>query len=270
MEHGVYYHARLKLPFRFLKREVRVWLPDSYDFHGTKRYPVLYMSDGQNLVDKYLTKFGDWHLDRVVEELKKQGYPEPILVGIDSPKGGERAGIKRANELNPPFTVDLPEGPQDPIGDQFVNFICDTLKPMIDKMFFTLSDKKATGIGGSSMGGIMAFYAYLARPDIFGFSMSFSIPFFFYKEERLKSIIDSFKPSSEKNGLLAMYVGGKDSEKMFVKGTRYVRQLLEKDYGFDEDSLFYQEDLTQIHHEEAWYIYAKPALKFWLGQLKNP
>ena len=151
MEYGFHYEAKMKLPFDEEERYVRVWLPGTYDFSDPKKYPVLYMADGQNMVDRYLTRYGDWHLDRVVRDLMQQGYPEPILVGIDCPKDP----LRRMNELNPPYPIRKKilkrgDGPNAPIGDRFIDYIVDELKPLIDNTFSTDPRKEATGIGGAA------------------------------------------------------------------------------------------------------------------------
>ncbi len=175
MKYGYYYFSSFDLPFsKEKKRMIRVWLPEDYEFDNpNKRYPVIYFSDGQNLVDRYLSAFGEWELDKTVHKLMKEGLTGVIAVGIDCPK----EPIERTKELCPPYTprkeVFKNEGGVfTPYANKYVDFIVDTLKPIIDKYFYTLSDKDNTGIGGSSMGGIMSFYAYMYRPDIFGYSLS--------------------------------------------------------------------------------------------------
>ena len=73
MKYGYYFDSELELPFAVTKkRHVRVWLPESYEFGDSeKRYPVAYFADGQNLVDRHLSAYGDWHLDRVIHQLKE-------------------------------------------------------------------------------------------------------------------------------------------------------------------------------------------------------
>lgn len=268
MTHGFYYDYATYLPFAQDKRHIRVWLPDSYDFYGEEKHPVLYMADGQNLVDKYLTKYGDWHLDRVVSTLRKEGYPEPILVGIDSPKDP----VQRANELNPPYTVrrkiqKQKEAPLHPIGDQFIDYIVDTLKPMIDTLFHTDPRREATGIGGSSMGGIMAFYGWLAYPLTFGYSHCFSPPFFFYKHRDLRHIMKGFSPNPDTHGRIFLYVGGTDFEKIFTKDVFWMKEELER-IGYGKGTMGFAHDAKATHHEEWWYRYSFPAMRFWLKGLR--
>ena len=263
MRYGYLYEASLEVPFDQRKRKVYVWLPRGYSFQGKKKHPVMYMADGQNMVDKYLTAFGDWHLDRVIEHLRMQGYEAPILVGIACPRNWK----KREQELNPPYpTESLIDKTQIPDGmaDCFLSYIVDSLKPLIDSLFHTKTSKESTAIGGSSMGGIMAFYGFLSHPETFGFSLSYSVPFFFYKEGTWKRILEEFAPSSEKNGRLSLYVGGKDYERMFVKGTFFMEKLLKKEYGFDKKSLEFVYDPQAKHNEEDWSRHSHHSFRFWL------
>ena len=264
MKYGFYYSFEVILPFsKENRRTVRVWLPSNYDFNNkNKRFPVIYMSDGQNLVDRYLSAYGDWRLDKTVERLIEEGNDGLIAVGIDCPKDP----LERTKELCPPYEptkkIFKMEGDSfKPYADQYINYIVNELKPLIDKTFFTISDN--TAIGGSSMGGIMAFYAYIYKPEIFKFSLSFSPAFFFYKKKDWFSILDKYDISPNKNGKLFLYSGGKDFEKMFLKPTIYTYEyLLKRKYKNDQVALLV--DTNEIHHEDAWAKYLYDALKYWL------
>ena len=265
MEYGTYYELPIKLPFAKKERMLRVWLPPEYETYKDARFPVIYFSDGQNLVDKELSAYGDWHLDRVVHSLTEEGLVPPILVGLDCPK----VPMERSNELNPPYEVKKSvrkHGPNAPIGDQYVDFMADEIKPLIDKTFRTNPSKEYTGLGGSSMGGIMSFYGFFYRKDVFGFALSFSIPVFFYEKSDWILLLQSLGDDPASVGKLSIFVGGKDFEKMFTKGniwlTKYLRSL-----GFGEDKLLFMLDTKLPHHEESWYTYSADALRFWLKDL---
>lgn len=268
MEFGFYYEAKMKLPFAEEERYVRVWLPPTYDFVHPKKHPVMYMSDGQNLVDKFLTKYGDWHLDRVMDKLRKRGYDEAILVGIDS----HPDPLQRSNELNPPYPIRRKYvkrgGPTAPIGNLFLDYIARELKPLIDSLFSTNPSREATGIGGSSMGGIMAFYGFLRYGATFGFSLAFSVPFFFYSKRDLRRILKIYRPDPAQSSKIFFFVGGKDFEGDFTKGVFYMNRLLQKKYRFGPDRLRMVYDPDAIHHEEWWSTYAFDALEFWFRGLK--
>ena len=122
---GKLYVTSLDVPFDDTKRTIRVYVPKGYDENDkSKRYKVLYMSDGQNIVDKYTSAYGAWDLDVVVNDLTKEGYEPPIIVGIDSPK----SDIKRTNELCSPVPTNKKGiNISSPIGNQFVDFVFDVV-----------------------------------------------------------------------------------------------------------------------------------------------
>lgn len=259
MEYGYYYKASFKVPFDSEERMVRVWLPEDYDFDNPDvRFPVIYMSDGQNLVNKNLTAFGDWHFDKVCHKLKEEYNVSIIAVGVDSP----RDDVKRSDELNPPFIPNRAKK-MHPVGDVFVDFLADSLKPIIDETFHTKKEKEYTAVGGSSMGGIMAFYGGVRRYDVFGFSLDFSPAFLLYYKRRWEELLNSFKISKENKTRFYFYVGGKGFERYFRKLTFFTYEYLLK-LGFSENEVAFVYDKKMIHHEDAWSYYLGSAILFWL------
>ena len=260
MLYGYHYQALMEVPFDSEKRTVRVWLPSDYDFDDDKKlFPVIYFSDGQNLVNRYLTAFGDWNLDKVAQSLLDEKKLSFIAVGVDSP----REDKKRCDELNPPYVPDRSKK-MHPIGDKFVGFVADTLKPIIDELFHTKKEKQYTAIGGSSMGGIMAFYGALYRKDVFGFSLDFSPAFFLYRKKTWGKLLDQFALSPKDNIKYYLYVGGKGFERQFRSLTRFTyNYLLEK--GFDNNSVAFVYDKAEKHHEDAWNKHLGDAVCFWLN-----
>ena len=258
MQYGSYFRLAVKLPFCDDKRRIRVWLPEDYDFaNPNQRYPVIYFADGQNLVNENLCAFGCWKLDQVAHDSNLSF----IAVGIDSP----RDAAIRFNELNPPYPPEKIKMNNHPYGDQFVNYIADILIPLINKYFYTKQEKEWTAIGGSSMGGIMAFYAGVTRHDVFGFSLDFSAAFFLYKKETWSFLLELFKIKPEDQVKYFFYVGGKGFEKEFVAATKYTYEHL-KALGFNEKQVTLVVDEKQEHNEDAWNKYLGSALKYWLEQ----
>lgn len=137
------------------ERTVLLYLPASYD-QGDRRYPVIYLQDGQNLFDP-LTAFGGqtWQAGETMTLLAQEGI-EAIVV---APYHGEGQRICEYN----PFAHW-----RDGCGELYVEFLAATLKPLVDHDFRTLADPADTVIGGSSMGGLISLYARCARPDVFG------------------------------------------------------------------------------------------------------
>ena len=152
-----------------LSRTRRIWiyLPAGYDA-GKKKYPVLYMHDGQNLFDDYTSGYGEWGVDECLDSLIDKGKATCIVVGIDN-------GPKRMNEYDPYDYDEFGKGE----GEEYSRFLVETLKPFIDKHYRTMSSRENTFIAGSSMGGLISYYAMLRYPETFGkggiFSPSFWI-----------------------------------------------------------------------------------------------
>ncbi len=170
-----------------LKRKRRVWiyLPEDYET-SRKRYPVLYMHDGQNIFDDATSYSGEWGVD---EFLDSTTLKKCIVVGIDN------GGDKRLNEYCPydfsltgiaaNYKTNKGEG------GLYADFLVKTLKPFIDKRYRTAKDKQNTFIGGSSMGGLISLYTVLKYPTVFGGAAVFSPAFWvsdpsIYKDIRKK------------------------------------------------------------------------------------
>jgi predicted alpha/beta superfamily hydrolase len=153
----------LDMPGLDRKRQVRLYLPPGYAGSG-KRYPVLYMHDGQNLFDRATAYAGEWRVDETMDALSKAGKLELIVVGIDN--GQE----KRMTELNawsnPQFGTAE--------GRQYMDFIVKVVKPIIDQRYRTLPDRANTALMGSSMGGLISHYAINQYPDVFSKAGIFS------------------------------------------------------------------------------------------------
>ncbi|WP_426173880.1 alpha/beta hydrolase [Massilia sp. TWR1-2-2] len=149
-------------------RSLRIFLPASYQENLAKRYPVLYMHDGQNLFDAKTAAYGvEWGMDETVNRLVATGaMDEVIVVGIDNTPD-------RIPEYTPCCDPKHGGGKL----DAYEAFVVDTVKPMIDKTLRTLPGKENTAIMGSSLGGIASVLIAQHRPDVFskagGVSSSF-------------------------------------------------------------------------------------------------
>ena len=140
-------------------RDVLVCLPDSYYTHEftARRYPVVYMHDAQNLFDRATSFVGvEWQVDETMQALGREGL-EAIVVGLNHTRAD------RLLEYNP--FADPPK-----CGIKYLDFLTETVKPLIDRDFRTIPDPGHTGIMGSSMGGLISLYAIFHRPDVFGFA----------------------------------------------------------------------------------------------------
>lgn len=165
----------------FDSRNVDVWLPQGYD--PQKSYPVLYMHDGQMLFDSSITwNNQEWGVDEVMGELIRNNQMEPCLV-----VGIWNSGETRHADYFPqkPFES-LPQNIQDSLinavrqesdrpifstqirSDAYLKFLVKELKPHIDNHYSTRKDRKHTFVAGSSMGGLISWYAMCEYPGVFG------------------------------------------------------------------------------------------------------
>ena len=152
-----------------------IWVPDCYS--PIEKYPVLYLHDGQNLYDaKSSWNKQAWEIDKVGGKLIEEGKIKPfIAVGIFSIDNTRVCDLMPEKVLTEYFdhekyqTTGFENYCKKEIrGDEYVDLIVNTIKPLIDSTFSTLPDIENTAIMGSSMGGLASFYAMCERPDIFG------------------------------------------------------------------------------------------------------
>ncbi|MDE7453276.1 MAG: hypothetical protein K2N22_02590, partial [Clostridia bacterium] len=178
------------------KRTIRVWLPEGYDANDSeKKYSVLYMHDGQNLFDAATSFLGEWEVDETLTKLMKAGYESTIVVGIDN---GE---LERFNELSPKWELSTmgKNYISNPAGDKYADFIVNTVKPYIDEHFNTKPQREYTGIGGSSMGGIMSLYMVMKYADVFDYSIIFSPAMHVYNDNVLTKFFNDYNFETMQN-----------------------------------------------------------------------
>ena len=149
-------------------RRIWVYLPQDYNT-SVKNYKVLYMHDGQNVFDSYTSYIGEWEVDETLTEMENNGLETAIVVAIDN------GTVHRIDEYSPFINASYGGGE----GDEYLDFIINTLKPKVDSTFRTLSGPENTGIMGSSMGGLISHYAHFRNPEIFGRVGIFSPSFWF-------------------------------------------------------------------------------------------
>lgn len=248
------------------RRDVLVWLPPGYD--GSRRLPVLYMQDGQNLFDP-ATSFGPhWAVADTMALLASLGLPA-IAVGIPN------AGQRRILEYSP--FVDRYYGGG--LGQLYLRFLTDTVKPLIDDTFATRREPGATGLVGASLGGIVALYGIAQRPDVFGLCAALS-PSCWFARQALNRHLTGLRRAE---GRFYLDVGlGEGRNRRYwrpgstpAKGTRFtnavdrVAKKLEKKMTVKGEAprrdLLYVVDPRGEHNESHWRRRLPIALRFLLG-----
>jgi predicted alpha/beta superfamily hydrolase len=249
-------HGSLKVAHKFESpqlgnsRDIFVYLPPSYATGDqSSRYPVIYMHDGQNLFDPRTSFAGEWNVDGTIDRASGEGV-EAIVVGIPN------MGAERCNEYSP--FDDPRHGPAK--GDAYLSFLIDTLKPVIDADFRTQPDRDATGIAGSSMGGLISLYAFFKRTDVFGFAGVMS-PALWYGQRK---IYDFLAQCQKVDGRIYVDVGTKEGSEELRDVTRLRDRLLDMGYRHGIDMLF-MIDFGAGHTESAWAGRVERELRFFLA-----
>lgn len=230
-------------------REIAVYLPDGYD-RGERRYPVLYMLDGQNLFEPERSFAGQtWRLADAANEAITARTADPmIIVGVD------HAGTARIDEYTP--TNDPRKNGGGRAGDH-LRMLVEELKPRIDERYRTIASAAETAVGGSSLGGLFSLYAALKRPDVFGAAAVLS-PSVWWHDRVILDDVDAF--SGDRRPRLWVDVGGREGGEA-LGGARALRDRL-RAKGWSEADFRYHEDRRAEHSERAWAGRVRKVLEF--------
>lgn len=246
------------------RRDLLVWLPPSYWASGKRRYPLIFMHDGQNLFDAAASYSGEWQVDETMTALAREGH-EAIVVGVPN------AGEARRDEYSPYRDPKLGGGQ----GQDYLRFLLETVRPLVTTSFRAADDRRTTAIIGSSMGGLISLYAFFRFPEAFGLVGALS-PALWFARARTVSYIERRPPFL---GRVYIDMGtaeeaaspsdAKALNKLLLRSMplarRVANQLVQKGYrpGLD---LHYVEEEGAPHHESAWARRLPDALRFLLAR----
>lgn len=215
-------------------RTVNVWLPPGYEEDTGKRYPVLYMLDGQNLFDPSTSSFGvDWQIDETADSLITKGQIEPVIIA------GVYNGPARTAEYTRGDTMTA-----------FMEFIVTTVKPAVDNLYRTKPGREYTAIGGSSAGGTIAFSLLWNYPQVFSKAACLS-PAFKIRHIDLTEVVAN-SPLPDEDFLLYIDNGGLGLDEALQAGVDEMLAALKKAGATDNANLLYSVDSTAGHNEAAW------------------
>jgi alpha-glucosidase len=218
-----------------ISHKVWIYLPPNYE-KSSKKYPVIYMHDAQNLFDAATSYAGEWEVDETLNKLYKKTGKGFIVVGIEN--GGE----ERINEYTPWKNEKYGGGK----GTIYMDFIVNSLKPYIDANYRTKKQQKHTGLIVSSLGGLISYYGGLEYPKSFGKIGALSTSFWFSEEV----VHFTQEKGNLKNVKLFLLVGGKEGEEM-DKDTQKMEKLLLKT-GFKSNNLNTKINPEGQHNEAFW------------------
>ncbi len=236
-------------------RLVRVWVPPDYDGWGATRYPVLYLNDGQNLFDPATAFAGvHWQVGETATRLiTEQRIPPLVIVGIDNTK-------TRACEYIPYRSRD----PRvlKPKGKCYPDFLQREVMPLIEEHYSVLKGPENTGLGGSSLGGLITLYTQLAAPGVFGRLLIESPSLYVAK----RKVLEDCRRVRDWPARIYLATGthetGSAEKDAKIVGDVGELESILREAGLDEQRLKVRIDDGATHNESAWATRFPEALEF--------
>jgi enterochelin esterase-like enzyme len=256
----VHGRARLLLHRQFVsgflpaRRDVIVALPPDYfrsGFRTGRRYPVLYLQDGQNLFDASTSfiKGSFWDVQTTSDRLIEEGAIEPLIaVGIYN------TGVERMAEYTPMRDPNLGGGKADLYG----RLLVEELKPWVDRTYRTLDGPAHTGVGGSSLGGLVSLYCGLTWPDVFG-RLAVLSPSAWWARGGMLPYVRRTRPEPRPRIWLDM---GLSEGPAMIRKCDELHRLLERRGWREGIDMQYLRVPGGRHNEDAWAKRVNPFLRF--------
>jgi enterochelin esterase-like enzyme len=243
-------HEQFRSKFLRNQRDLIVYIPPGYDEQPWRHFSVLYLHDGQNLFDG-ATSFipgQDWHVGQTADALISKGEVEPvIIVGMYNTKA-------RMREYTPTWVPKLGGGR----ADRYGKFLLEEVKPFVEREYRTLSGPQHTGLGGSSLGGLVSLYLGLKHAAIFGKIAALS-PSVWWNQR----VMAKFAASAEVNPRPRIWldIGTREGPRIVPDVEQFRDVLLRKGWRLDED-LHYERVEGAEHNEASWALRVGPFLRF--------
>jgi predicted alpha/beta superfamily hydrolase len=242
-------HARFRSRFLPRERTILVYLPPGYKPRAARRYPVLYLQDGQNVFDKATSFSEEWHVDETAQALIAQGQIEPLIVVAIY-----NTGEHRIDEYTPTKVAEKGGGSADLYGRMLV----EEIKPLIDRKYKTLPSAASTGLGGSSLGALLTMHVGIKYPTVFS-RLAVLSPSLWWDN---RVIIREVQGISSKLPLRIWLDAGTAEGPAVVADVRMLRDtLLAKGWVADHDLRYVEAEGAQ-HNEQSWGARVGEVLKF--------
>ena len=245
-------------PSRILgnRRDVLVYLPRGYGRLSLRRYPVLYLHDGQNVFDAATAFAGvEWGVDETAERLIQRKLIEPLIIVAVANLGDERIheyaptrGVIDAKAKRKRRSKGLAR--------EYGHFLMDELKPYIDRKYRTKREAEFTGLGGSSLGALVTLAIGILYPHVFRRLIVMS-PSIWWDDFAIYRLVDSI----EEKAPLKIWLDTGTAEPGWEQARELRDRLVEKGWRLFND-LQYLEAKGADHSEAAWAARVDPALRF--------
>jgi predicted alpha/beta superfamily hydrolase len=243
-------------------RFLRVWLPPGYENNenSARRYPVLYLNDGQNLFEPSTSFTGvEWQVDETADRLiREEQVPSMIIVGIDN------AGKERFREY-------MPHRSMSPMmlrvqGNRYPNFLMKEVMPFVARNYRVAPGPENTGLGGSSLGALISLYTVALHPGWFG-KLLIESPSLWASNRQMIKDSRPIKQWPERIflGTGTAEAGREDRDRSVVDDVRELAAILRR-AGLDDRRLQLMIDEGATHHESAWARRFPDALAFLFGK----
>ena len=232
-------------------RSILVYLPEQYLADDSRRFPVFYLHDGQNLFDGRTSYVADctWRAHTTADDLDRSGAIEPvILVGVAN------TGLRRMAEYTP--TRDWKMGGGE--GPAYGRLLVEELKPAIDRIYRTRTDPSDTGLGGSSLGGLISLALGLRYPQVFG-KLAVMSPSLWWDQRSILNLIR--RPPHRPNIRIWLDMGTAEGLRHLHDADFLHRTLVARGWKEGVD-LLYRRVEGALHTEDAWAARFGDVLRF--------
>ncbi len=237
------------------KRRVWVYLPPNYAKEPSRRYPVLYCHDGQNVFDGATSFIAnkEWRIDESAEGLIKAGLIEPIIIVAIA-----NAEMERGNEYLP-TSIKMGSSQVGGKADLYGQFLLQELKLFIDKSYRTKPEGKNTAMLGSSFGGVITYYLGISNPSSFGMLGVISPSVWVNNRELVRRTADLPKKLDLR---VWIDMGSREAPSAMKDASDMAAAMTKKGWVLGKDLVFYEDGFAE-HNEEAW-ARRVPAILIWM------
>lgn len=252
-------HPRLRLHKAFKSnhlpddRDVIVYVPPGYEDEPERTYPVLYLHDGQNLFDGRTSFVKDrtWQVREHADAAIEASEVEPLVV-----VGIYNTGDRRLAEYTHEYNWQMGGGQADAYG----KLVTRELMPWIASQYRVRQDRENTGLGGSSLGGLVSLYLGLRYPTVFG-KLAVMSPSVWWNHKSILGYLNEHAPQMWERPKMWLDVGDREGQKA-VRDAEHLARRLKANGWKPGESLHFEKVEGGTHDEASWAGRVRAMLKF--------